>query len=249
MAGPVVEPQPLMTNHFRSDRTGNLTEDQLNEILDAPVFLEATPRVGLLPVATAYAVDAQIPLNSVPRALSEALESTGYFEVSTEMSSDWPAQGSIAGLRELAARYRVEYLLLYRHRFVDRERLNGWGWTYPTVVGYFAAPARTLEVAGVMEATLFDVRTGTIMFTVQQRVHDERRSNIWHNDMKTRRMKEGLLEEATTDLATQVTDKVARLVAARPEDASKVARAPRISDAEVAKEGSGEEESVVIESP
>ena len=34
------------------------------------------------------------------------------FEVATEMSTDWPADGGISGLRELAARYRAEYLLL-----------------------------------------------------------------------------------------------------------------------------------------
>ncbi len=33
-------------------------------------------------------------------------------------------------LRELAARYRSEYLLLYRHRFVDRSYTNAWGWLY-----------------------------------------------------------------------------------------------------------------------
>ncbi len=209
-------PKVLEDNHFKTDRTGNLTEDQLKEILEAPIFLEDETRVGIVPVATAYEVDEDIPLPEVPAAISSALESTGFFEVATEVSTDWPADGSIAGLRELAARYRVKYLMLYRHRFVDRERTNAWGWTYPTVVGIFAAPATTMEVAGVMEATLFDVRTGTIMFTVLERVHDEMNVNIWHNDTKRRRMKERMLTEATDALTDEVTAKVRRLVAARP---------------------------------
>jgi hypothetical protein len=211
-----VQPRELTENHFKTDRTGNITEDDLKEILAAPVFLEDEARVGIVPVATAYELDEDLPLPEVPGALSAALESTGFFEVATEVSTDWPTDRSIAGLRELAARYRVKYLMLYRHRFVERERTNAWGWTYPTIVGIFAAPATTMEVAGVMEATLFDVRTGTILFTVHERVHDEMKTNIWQNDTKRRRMKERLLTEATDALTDEVTAKVRRLVAARP---------------------------------
>jgi hypothetical protein len=144
------------------------------------------------------------------------MEKTGFFEVTTEVSTDWPADGSVAGLRELAARYRSKYLLLYRHRFVDDSRLNGWAWLYPTVIGYFAAPGRTVEVAGVMEATFFDVRTGTILFTVYERVHHEEDLNIWNNDHKRQEIKTQLLHEASDKLAKSVTGKIRRLVAARP---------------------------------
>ncbi len=209
--------QPVLdTNHFQQDRTGNLSEDGLREILDAPVFLEDATRVGILPVTTAYDVDADLPLAVAPHILSEAMEKTGFFEVTTEVSTDWPADGSVAGLRELAARYRSKYLLLYRHRFVDDSRLNGWAWLYPTVIGYFAAPGRTVEVAGVMEATFFDVRTGTILFTVYERVHHEENLNIWNNDHKRQEIKTQLLHEASDKLAKSVTGKIRRLVAARP---------------------------------
>ena len=214
-------PQILDTNHFQQDRTGNLSETGLREILDAPVFLEDDTRVGIVPVTTAYDVDEELPLATVPHALSDAMEKTGFFEVTTEVSTDWPADGSVAGLRELAARYRSKYLLLYRHRFVDDSRLNAWAWTYPTIVGIFAAPAQTVEVAGVLEATLFDVRTGTILFTVYERVHDEQDLNIWNNDHKRREIKEQLLSKASGNLSASVTSKIRRLVAARPQQQPK----------------------------
>lgn len=226
MMAPVMEPvrvqqqaapsaQPLENNYFASDRTGNLSEEQLRKILDAPVFLEDKARVGIVPVATAYELDGDIPLVKVPHALSDALESTGYFEVTTEVSTDWPSTRSIAGLRELAARYRVKYLLLYRHRFVDRARPNAWSLSWLTLVGGMMTPARTLEAAGVMEASLFDVRTGTILFTVFERVDGAEKVTIWQNDRKRRTLKEGLLAEGTRALADQVVHKVQGLAVAR----------------------------------
>lgn len=53
-------------------------------------------------------------------------------QVVSEVTTDWPTDGSIAGLRKLAARYRGEYLLLYRHRFVDRSWTNGWALSWLT---------------------------------------------------------------------------------------------------------------------
>lgn len=220
-----IQQEVLTNNHFKSDRTGNLTEAQLKAILESPAFLEEDTRLGIVPVTTAYQVDEEIPLNTVPARLSDALESTGFFEVSTEVSSDWPTDGNIAGLRELAARYRSKYLLLYRHRFVDRGRVNGWGWSWPTIVGIFMTPARTQEVAGVLEATMFDVRNGTILFTAFERVYDKEQQSIYHPEAKRRKMKERLLNEATDRLADTVKSKVRRLVAANPANKnSKVAK-------------------------
>lgn len=211
------QPQVLTENHFRQDKTGNLTEEQLREILESPVFLEEDTRLGIVPVATAYEADTDLPLTSVPSNLSGALEKTGFFDVTTEVSTDWPKDHSVAGLRELAARYRAKYLLLYRHRFVDETRTNAWGWTYPTIIGALATPSKTYEVAGVMEATLFDPRTGTILFTAYERVHAQETLNIWHPEHKRQEIKKALLEEATDKLSKTVTGKVRRLVAARPE--------------------------------
>ena len=78
------------------------------------------------------------------------------------------------------------------------------------------APSQTLESAGVLEATLFDVKTGTLLFTVFERVHAESNETIFNNDRKRRKMKEKLLTEAAEKLSAQVIEKTRRLVAARP---------------------------------
>lgn len=206
-------PAPLNDNHFRTDRLSNISEAQLKEILEAPVLLEDATRVGIVPVATAYEVDGGIPVDSAPHFLSAAMERTGFFDVTTEIATDWPADGSVAGLRELAARYRVKYLLLYRHRFVDDTRTNGWAWTWPTVIGLLAAPSQTLAAAGVMEASLFDVRTGTILFTVFHRVAGNTDENVWGNDRKLDDPKQDLVVEGTQALADLMVHKLRRLSA------------------------------------
>jgi hypothetical protein len=208
-------PAPLTRSHFTRDRSGGLSEQALAKILAAPVFLEAKARVGVLPVATAYAPDRGVPVEAVAGALSRAMESTGLFEVSTEVSADWPTDRGTAGLRELAARYRAEYLLLYRHRFVKRTHTNAWGWGYLTVIGAFFLPATTLEVAGVLEATLFEVKSGTLLFTVHQRVYAKSNENVWNRSPKLRAIRSRLLSKATKKLSGKVIGKIRRLVAAR----------------------------------
>jgi hypothetical protein len=166
-------PAPLVENHFVRDNMGSLSEGQLREILAAPVFLEEKARLGIVRVSEGYGADAELPIAGVPGALAKTLDATGQFELVSEVSTDFPATGSIAGLRELAARYRCDDLLLYRHRFVDRVYASGWAWTWATVVGPLAAPVNVLEAEGVLEATLFDVKTGTILFLLRAREGQE----------------------------------------------------------------------------
>lgn len=229
-------PAPLKENHFNRDKIGTITERHLREVLAAPVFLEAGARVGIIQVVNRYKPDADLPLTGVPAVITQALEDTALFEVATEVSTDWPATSGIPGLRELAARYRAEYLLLYRHRFVDRAYTNGWGWLYVTLVGALAVPAHTIEAAGVVEATLFDVKTGTILFTVFERIHDKSDENIWYNDRKRRELKERMLDKAAEKLSEQVLNKTRLLAAARPEpdpEPTRAASAPKPPPAEV----------------
>lgn len=207
----------LKRNHFKQDRSTAVSEEQIHRILDAPVFLEKDARVGIVPVASGYAPDPDLPLATVPGSVSTALERSGLFEVTTEVSTDWPTHTGIAGLRELATRYRCEYLLLYRHRFVDREWTNGWGAMWLTVIGGFFVPMNTIETAGVVEATLFEVKTGTLLFTVYERVSSKADENIWQNDRKRRAHKRDLLDTATDAIAKLVVGKVRLLAAARPD--------------------------------
>ena len=212
---------PLEQDHFARDRPSALSEEGLRAILEAPIELDRTQRLGVLPVAAAYRPDRLLPLPAVPAELTRALEATGLFQGITEMSTDWPADGDIPGLRELAARYRSRYLLLYRQRFVDDAYANAWSWLYLTGIGIFLAPSRTLTTAGVLEATLFDVRTGTLLFTVYERVRASSDETPFADDRKLEGLRQRLLREAAGTLAESVVSKVRRL--AGPREAAKVA--------------------------
>jgi len=208
-------PAILTEDHFRRDRAGGVSEEGLRAILDAPVLLDESQRVGIMPVADSYQPDRAPPLTVVPAELMRSLDAAGVFQATSEVSTDWPADSSIPGLRELAARYRSGYLLLYRQRFLDETYANAWAWLYPTVIGAIVAPSRTLETAGVLEATLFDVRSGTILFTLYERVHARSDETPWDDDRKLRAMKLRLLEQAGGKLAEQVVSKVRHLSALR----------------------------------
>lgn len=212
--GPPV-PAPLEANHFSRDRMG-VGESELREILSAPVFLEEHARIGVLPVSTGYAPDEAVPVENAPATLTDALERSGLFDLASELSTEWPTSSGTAGLRELAARYRTEYVLLYRHRFADATRANGWAATYATVLGAFFVPGTVVESAGVLEATLFDVKTGTILFTVHERVRDE----VWSSPLavptRTAELHRQLVTAAAKKLGEQVLQRCQRLVASRP---------------------------------
>lgn len=208
-------PKALTRNHFRQDRMKGLTEAAMREILNAPVFLERKARIGVVPVASSYAVDDAVPVEQITGKLARSLVDTQHFEVVTEVTTDWPGETSISGLRALAARYRAEYLLLYRHRFVQRSMVNGWGWAWMTVVGGLIVPQNTIEMAGVLEATLFDVKSGTLLFTLYERVHAQDDVNVWNNDWKMRQLRADLTLRAADKLTHKVDAKLADLVVAR----------------------------------
>lgn len=212
-SGPRAE---LRADAFKIDQTATLSEDALREILDAPVFLPDRARVGVLQTSNGYDRDLGSPLSSVPQVLAGTLEGSGLFDATTEVATDWPTDSGVAGLRQLGARYRIGYLLLYRERFVDKTWWNAWGWLAPTLVGALVAPNQTLASDGVVEATLFDVRTGTLLFTVFERVHATKIDNVWHDDEKLEAMEKALTAEAAAKLADDVLAKVRRLAALRP---------------------------------
>ena len=208
--------QPVLTeNHFSRDK-GALGEAELRAILASPVFLEEDARLGVVPVASRYEPDGEVPQEATPAQVADTLEQSGLFELTTEVSTDWPIDRGVSGLRELAGRYRTEYLLLYRQRFNQESHSNGWAALYPTLLGAFFAPGETVEEAGVLEATLFDVKTGTILFTVHERVRGEVRASPPLSSRRGAELRKQLLAEAAPKLAQQVVAKCRRLAAARP---------------------------------
>lgn len=213
-AGPPA-PAVLQENHFSRDRSA-IGEPELRSILASPVFLEEHARVGVLPVAMRYEVDEAVPVEAAPSTLVEALEGSGLVELATEISSEWPVDRGLSGLRELAARYRTEYLLLYRHRFVDAARPNPAALSYLTLIAALFVPGTTVESAGVLEATLFDVKTGTILFTVNERVRAEAVSTPLGVDRASELQHRGLVNDGLKRLSDQVLLRMRRLVASRP---------------------------------
>src|SRR5205814_341050 len=134
----------------------------------------------------------------------------------SEISTEWPTDRGLPGLRELAARYRSEYLLLYRHRFVHETNHNGWAAGYATVVGALFFPGQQIETSGVLEATLYDVKTGTLLFTVNERIASSDSAAPTLESRRSREIEKKLLQEAAPKLADRVVSKCRRLAASRP---------------------------------
>jgi hypothetical protein len=221
---PLAQAQGADADHFLRDRAA-ISEEQLRQILDAPVGLAANQRIGVLAVGNGFQPDLSLPLATAPSELTHAVETAGLFQSSSEISAEWPADRGLGGLRELAARYRSGYLLLYRQRFVAQSYANAWTWLVPTVIGAIVAPSRTLETAGVLEASLFDVRSGTILFTVYERTRGTSDETPWASDRKLHALQEKLLEPATSRLADQVVAKARLLPAAAAAQADAAAPA------------------------
>ncbi len=162
-------PPVLSRSLFARDPSGALSEADLQKVLEAPVDLQFPARVGVVPLARPF--DPSGPVNVATRSiaaqnLARSLVGAPYFSHVSDVSTDLPNVGGIEGLRALAARYRLRYLLLYSETFEDETHLNGWAWLYPTVLGMFVAPGVTVKSQGIAQADLLDVRTGTVLFSV-----------------------------------------------------------------------------------
>jgi len=208
-------PPPLEDNYFTKDRSA-VSEADLKTILAAPVFLEEGARIGVLPVAAKYEADEALPVEAAPQTLVESLETSGMFELASEVSTEWPIDRGLPGLRELAARYRTEYLLLYRHRFDDVAKANPGAIAYVTILGAFFIPGTTVDTAGVLEATLFDVKTGTILFTINERVRGSDIASPPNVEARLAELHTKLVREGSRKLADEVLKRCRRLEASRP---------------------------------
>jgi len=192
-------PEVLDRSHFSKDANAWIGESDLQKVLSTPIDLHFPARVGVVPLGKPFDSKDGASLSvraTAAEELARNLAGSDVFTHVSDVSTDIPNQGGIEGLRALAARYRLRYLVLYTERFEDETHLNGWAWLYPTIIGMFAAPGVTLKSRGVLQADLLDVRTGTILYTVLQPLSIS--AEQWmigagrvHKDLKVKVAKEG----------------------------------------------------------
>jgi hypothetical protein len=218
MAAPAEQPPPLDHSVFARDPDGQLGEDQIQQILDARLELKLPARVGVLPVIAAADWRGPSPeMSEVPAAVAplvDKLRGSEHFTLVTEMMPIPSGALGMEALRETAARYKLRYVLLYREDTRSWTRSNAWSAGYATLIGATFLPGRTLHVDGFVEASLFDVKTGLLLFTVRRRVGAVRRSNEWHLGDKLGQMRTRLAVGMAPKLADDIRKAAYRLTEA-----------------------------------
>lgn len=215
-------PAVLTTSLYAKDVSGGLDEASLQTILSMPIDLELPARVGVVPLETPFDPKGPIALSTrivASSDLASSLVGAQHFSQVSDISTDLPNVGGIEGLRVLAARYRVRYLLLFSQRFEDASHLNNWAWLYPTVVGFFVAPGLTVESNGIAQADMVDVRTGTILFTVVEPMHVSAKEQVIGSSRALDEARAVESKEAAKRLAKKVVMQTNALVAFADESA------------------------------
>jgi hypothetical protein len=229
VAAPPIALPPLEESVFSRDPWGQLTEEDLQRILASPIELDLPARVGILPVMTATDWRGPNPnYDTVPAGTAALLKELRGAEAFTLVTDVMPIPSGALGmeaLREIAARYRLRYVLLYREVIGDKTTLNALAWGYTTLVGALFLPGQHLEVGGYLEASMFDVKTGLLMFTTRRAVSATKDTNVWYNDYKLSKLKRSLAVKFAPELAKDVRSDVARFTeAAELENERRVAK-------------------------
>lgn len=204
---PSAPPPPLERSVFARDPNGQLSEDALQQILAAPIELDLPSRVGVLPVMTATDWRGPNPDERVPAgsaAFVKRLRKDPAFSLVTETMVIPSGALGMEALREIAARYRLRYLLLYREVVAKEGSLNPWAWGYVTVVGALFLPGQRQEVYGYIEASMFDVKTGLLLFTTRRAVNASQHANQWRKRQKLDGLAASVTSKYAPDLATDV---------------------------------------------
>jgi hypothetical protein len=208
------QPPVLERSMFARDPQGQLSEERLQEILSSQLELELPARVGILPIIDATDWRGPGPLyESAPSAMAELVQGLRGTEPFTLVSEMMPIPSGALGmeaLREMAVRYKLRYIIMYREKLATRTRVNPWAAGYLTGLGALFLPGDTLHVNGFVEATLFDVKTGILMFTVRRRVTGKRQTNAWHTGDKLGMLRVQAVAHAAPDLAKDVRKAVYR---------------------------------------
>jgi hypothetical protein len=224
------QPPPLDKSLFARDPNGALTEDALQKILAAPIELELPARIGVLPISTARDWRGPSPDDRVPAGLEplvHTLRADRAFTLVTQTMVIPSGALGMEALREIAARYRLRYLLLYREVLAKDSRFNAWAFGYATVLGALFLPGKRQEIYGYTEASMFDVKTGILMFTTRRAIVASHKTNQWHQKAKLDQLASNALVKFAPDLATDVLADLRRYAsAARTENAQKRGELP-----------------------
>lgn len=200
-------PPPLEKSVFARDPQGQLTEENLQKILAAPIELDLPARVGVIPVLTATDWRGPSPDYHVPAGVApfvRTLRGAEPFSLITEIMPIPSGALGMEALREVAARYRLRYVILYREVLAKKKKANRWAFGYATAVGALFLPGQQHEVYGYIEATMFDVKTGTLMFTARRAVQASKRNNVWYQDDKIAAMTSKLVGTYAPNLAADL---------------------------------------------
>lgn len=205
----------LQQSLFSRDLTGSVSEEDLQRILASRVELGFPARVGVVTLDEPFRAEATAPIGQqsiVGPTMVRALDDSPHFSHVTDVSTGLPNPQGVEGLRTIAARYRVRYLLVCNVTTEDASHLNNWAWLYPTVVGIFVAPGMTVGSEGILEASLLDVKTGTVLFTATQPFVSSSTSWLIGSSREHAEVDAEAIREASTALARSIltqTDRVA----------------------------------------
>jgi hypothetical protein len=201
---PPAPPPPLDRSVFARDPHGQLSEDMLQKILGTPIELDLPSRVGVLPIITATDWRGPSPdYDRVPAGVSPLvtrLRKDAAFSLVTEMMPIPSGSLGMEALREASARYRLRYVILYREVLAKKTHQNVLTWAYATGVGALFVPGKQHEVYGYIEATMFDVKTGLLMFTTRRAIMASERSNEWRTNDKLSRLASNAVSKFAPDL-------------------------------------------------
>jgi hypothetical protein len=138
-------------------------------------------------------------------------------------------------LREIAGRYRLRYLLLYREVLATQEHLGAWAIGYATVIGALFLPGKHQEVYGYIEASMFDVKTGLLMFTTRRALTAVQTTNEWHTQDKLEKLAAGAVSKFGPELAGDVLADLRRFAgAAEAENLHRRTPGPEVATAATA---------------
>ncbi|MEO7328683.1 MAG: hypothetical protein ABI193_08910 [Minicystis sp.] len=220
-------PAVLDRSLFAKDGSGAMSEADLQRVLSTAIDLQLPARIGVVPLAAPFDPRGTVSIGTrsvAARDLASSLIGQPFFSHVSDISTDLPNTGGIEGLRLIAARYRLRYLLLYSERFEDGTHMNGWAWLYPTVIGMFVAPGVTVESRGLAQVDLLDVRTGTVLFSVVQPMHVKSSQLMIGAGRSHQELQAEAASEAAKKLAKRVSEQTSALVAYADEMAGEGAR-------------------------